>query len=433
MPSNTSTLNTLLKEDYGPSIRNELNDATPELELFETNEEPWEGREKVEPIKVNRNRGAYFTAEGGAPPTAGQIQLEHMRIPMRFQHGGIQVTKQLMTFSRSNKGSWARALRLEMEGMVDTIRQQRRYAINHDGRGVLALINGDPGTGTTITVDAPGGVAGATDGARFINIGDWLTAIDPATGGLYNATAVSRRVTNINAAGSVLTMDAAVDTNLDDNDLLVRAYGDDSTMALADTDWQHPPMGLLGMVDNGTYVNLYFGLSRTTFSVLNSTIISSVGALSADVIQRAIDVTRKVGQAQIKYLLMEDSLVRAYITISEADRRYMGGDLKNPDVGTNAAKAAWDTGLTFGGIPLKRGMDTPYGMIFGIDPQGFVRYVPLEAGWIDDDGSVLFRSTTAVDTFDAQYRCYENFANFYPNKCFRLDGVTSNIVVAHVV
>lgn len=431
MPANTATLDALLKEDYGPAIREQLNNETPELELFESDSSPWQGRERLEALHVNRNRGSYFSAEGGNIPTAGRQQLENMRIPMRYHHGAIQITKQLMLASRSNEGAFARGMRLEMDRLLDDMRVQRRFAIWGDGRAVRCLLTADPGTGVTISVDAPGGIAGSTNGTRFINVGDQVAFIEPV--GLALRAGGTREVTAVAAAGTSFTIGAAANAALDDNDIVVKAYGSDASLVIGNTDFMHAPMGLTGLIDDGTYVNSYFGLSRTTFPVLRSTVIGSVGALSADVIQRAIDVVAQVGNAQIAFHLMHPSVVRAYLALAESDRRYMGADLKSPDVGTVAAKNTWNTGLNFGGVPLKRGIDAPYGTWFGVDNRSFVRYVADAGSWVDEDGAVLRRDVTAVDTFLGQYRIYENFAALRPNQSFRLDGVTSTVVAVHVI
>ena len=431
MPANTATLDALLKVDYGTALRNQMNDETPELELFESDSSPWQGRERLEAIHVNRNRGSYFSAEGGNIPTAGRQQVENLRIPMRYHHGAINITKQLMLASRSNEGAFARGMRLEMDRLLDDMRTQRRFAIWGDGRGVRALVNGAHGTISTVTVDAPGGIAGSTNGTRFINVGDQVAFILPTTGALRAGG--TREVTAVAAAGTSFTVSAVLDTAVDDNDIIVKAYGSDASLTVGNTDYNHAPMGLTGLIDNATYINLYFGLSRTTFPILQSTVISSVGALSADVIQRAIDVAQQVGNCQIAYHLMHPSVVRAYLALAESDRRYMGADLKSPDVGTVAAKNSWNTGLNFGGTPLKRGIDAPYGTWFGVDPRSFVRYVGDAGSWVDEDGAVLHRDATAVDTFLGEYRIYENFCAFRPNQSFRLDGITATVVAAHIV
>ena len=434
MPANTATLDALLKEDYGPAIRSQLNDETPELDLFERDATPWQGRERLEAIHVNRNRGSYFTAEGGNIPTAGRQQIENMRIPMRYHHGAIQITKQLMVASRSSEGAFARGMRLEMDRLLDDLRVQRRFAIWGDGRAVRCLINGGIGAVVgPVIVDSPGGFTGASavNGARFLNVGDNVVFIEPITQALRAGG--TRLINAISPAGTSFTVSTVLDATVDDNDLVVKAYGSDASVTIGNTDYMHAPMGISGLVDDGTFVNNYFGLSRTTFPILQSTVISSVGALSADVIQRGIDVAMQVGNTQIAFHLMHPSVVRAYLALMESDRRYMSADLKSPDAGTVAAKNTWNTGLNFGGIPLKRGIDAPYGYWFGVDNRSFVPFVSDEGSWVDEDGAVLRRDTTAIDTFLGQYRIYENFAALRPNQSFRLDGITTTVISAHVV
>jgi len=64
--SSTSTLGGILKEDIEPGIINELNNETPLLDSFGTGRAIG-GKGLVKGIRLNRNRGGYYTAEGGAP------------------------------------------------------------------------------------------------------------------------------------------------------------------------------------------------------------------------------------------------------------------------------------------------------------------------------------------------------------------------------
>lgn len=432
MPADLSTMATLLKEDYGVGLKNQLADETPVLDLFEREDNAtWEGREHVEAIHVNRNRGVYASAEGGAQPTAGFQQIENLRIPVRYIHGGISITTQLIKASRSNKGSFARGMQLEMDRLLDDLRVQRLFYIWHDGRGVRALVNGDPSTGTTLTLDGPGGVAGVNHGNRFLNVGDNIAFIDPATGSLRAGG--TRRITARAAGGTTVTVSAALDAAVGDNDFVVKAYGPDASVALSNTEWQHPPMGILGLIDDGTFVNTYFGLSRTAFPILQSTVINSVGSLSADILQRAYDVALQVGNCKTAYHLTHPNTRRAYLTIMEQDRRYTGPALRNPDAGTVAFKGGYaGGGLAFGEVPIMVDPFCPFGMWFGLDNRSGVRYVMSDGEWADEDGAVL-RAATAVDTWNATYRIYENYAMLRPNQSWRLADISTTFVIAHIV
>jgi hypothetical protein len=255
-----------------------------------------------------------------------------------------------------------------------------------------------------------------------------LVGINPGTGAIRANTL--HTVSSVAAAGTSYTATAAV-AGITDNDYLVRAMHTSIT-DVADTGYQKEFTGLLGLVDDGTYLSTLHNLNRTTYPLVQSTVIGSIGALSADVIQRAIDVADQRGDGNTSDLIMHHSVRRAYIAMTDADRRYTAGDLSRPDAGTVAAKKQ---SLTFGGIPIMEEKYAPYGMIFGLDRSGFSRYVLVSGEWADEDGAVLSRigtGTSAQDAFEAFYRIWDEFHCDYPSRNWRLDGITAQVTVVHV-
>jgi hypothetical protein len=315
---------------------------------------------------------------------------------------------------------------LEMEGLVDDLRMQTEFYYFGAGNGVRCLLNGDPGTGTTYTLDSPGGVAGTSHGNRYLNVGDYVCVISPA--GVLRAGG-TRLITAISADGTTATINAAANAAAADNDFIVKAYGNDGSLTLQNSEYQHPPMGLLGLVDDGTYVSTFHGISRDAYPIMRSPVIASVGGLSLDVLQRGFDLAEQLGSAKISELWCHHSVRRAYLALLESDRRYIGGDLKSPDGGTKAVKGK-DIG--FGDIPVKTAAQCPYGMIFGLDKRFLVRYVNTEGEWMNEDGNVLSR-VSGYDAFEGTYRLFENLHNDRPNACFRLDSVNASVTVAHIV
>lgn len=431
MSVTTASLGDFLIEKVAPTIKTQLNNEVALLKRFdEADDVTWAGREAVQRIQVNRNRAIYATAEGGRPPEGGNIQYESFRIPMRYTHANVRFTKQSELASKGQPGP--SSLKQELKGMMDSLKRQHSFYIMGDGRGVRALINGDPGTGVTLTLDSPGGFAGANHGNRFLNEGDYIVAIDPATGSLRAGG--TRYVTGMNAAGTTCTVSAAIDTAWADNDIICKAYGSNASIDIRDTDWQHPHMGIMGMIDNGTYINQYFGLSRATFPILQSTRFASVGMLSADIMQRAIDVTSQRGGGKTNEIWCQHDTRRAYLTIMEQDRRYTGSDLMRPNAGTVAAKGGYDSGnLKFGpDITIHTDGDFPYNTMIGLDTSECQKYTMLDGEWANDTGNIWTEVQNEVDTYKATWRSYVNYGYFQPNKSWRLDGLTTSFVVAHI-
>ena len=429
MPANMSTMDPLFKEDMGPVLTSQLNNDTPAMDWFEkVDDVKWQGKVHVEPIHVNRNRGSYWSAEGGAPPTAGNQVLEHLRVPVRHFHGACRFTVQAIKASQSDKGAFARLMRLEMDNIISDMRVNRNFALWGDGRGVRALVNGTTAT-TTLEVDSPGGIAGATHGTRFLNVGDNIAIVVPETGALDEAGTF--RINAVNPDGTDITLDSIPGSETD-NSFIVKAFGPDTTLDIQDTDFQHACMGIRGIVDSGAVVNGYFGLSRATFPILQAYVLTANSALSADLIQRAIDTVGSVGQGDVQFHAMSYDTRRALLAIMENDRRYSHEYLMKPDPGTKIA-GDYKASLTFGGKGVKCDHFAPFGEWYGIDNRSWRRAVLCEGEWADETGAVLTQVDGAVDTYEALYRIYENFYALKPNQSFRISGITTNVIVAQVV
>ena len=432
MPQDTAAYDAALKTVYEGGIRELIPTKVRLYNKFkERDAKDWGGRYVEFPARVGRNQGSGFASERGQLPAAGAQQYATVRIPMRYQYGRMQLSAQVMKASQGSKAAFAPAMEQEMDGLIKDMTAEMGRAICYDGRGILALTNGDPGATSTVTVDSPGGVAGATNGARFINPGQRITFVNPGTGAV-RASAVEDVVT-VPAAGTTFTTGTTAVAAIADNDYIVKYHGAQADAgAIGNTSYNKESMGLLGLIDDGTYVATIHGVSRTTYPIFQSTVIGAVGAISADVIQRAIDLVDQRGDGEIDTLVMHHSVRRSYLASMDTERRYISGDLQRPDAGTVAAKK----GTTrFGGIEIMEEKHAPYGVIVGGDTSTWTRYVEVAGEWVDEDGAILDRigsGATLEDSFEAVYRVWQNFHCEKPSANFRLDGVTATVVVAHI-
>ena len=430
MALDVAAYDAVLKEVYEKTIVALLNSRTRTRNLFKKETGSWEGRQVRYPLNVRRNQGVMFTTENGTLPSAGNQQYTETRIPMRYAHGRIQLSIQTIKHSRTSKGAFKRAMDQEMMGLVRDLGNDLNRSMFGAGLGTLAFVNEATPTGdTTLIVDAPGGVVGATHGNRFLNVGMTVGFINSGSGALRGTGASpGRTVTAVSTDGTNVTLDSAPGGGTADNDFVVRIASTASTLVVTDSAYNQEFNGLLALIDDSTYVTTLNNVSRTTYPIFKSSVLASVGPLSADVLQRGLDVADQLGEAQIKNFIAHHSVRRAYLTMVDADRRYIGSDLLSPDAGTKAAKMG---DVTFGGIPWQVDKDAPYGMLFGFDPTTATRWVEVEGEWADDDGTILLRLTNA-DAYEARYRIFENYSLDRPASCVRWDGITSNVVVAHV-
>ncbi len=416
----------LFKDDYAPAIINQLQEENNILKFMESEipDDTWQGRQKVIPIKIGRNYSSGSIAAGGRLPQAGRSAFADFKVPMKSTYGRVGFERNVILQSRNKKGSWQQVIPTEMESLTESLSFHRNRVCWGYGSGILALVNGTITNSVTVPVDSPGNVAGSVLGNRYLygdaTAGMFVAFIDGS--GNIEATGT---IAAVSSAGTAITMDAAV--TLTDNDKIVIAQS--STQ----TSFNQEPEGILAGIDDGTYVDTYHALSRTTYPLLKSYVVTGVGGLSLDAMQQPIDaVSIRVG-ASVDFFAAEHAVRRAYLALLEADRRYTGADLMAPDGGTKAAKKPTGKGsITYGDIPFVIDRDAPFRMLFGVNKASWTRYVEEEGSWANEEGSVL-KWVPEYDQYTAFFSIFDNFHCQQPNRNFRMEGVDVNQLVVHAV
>jgi hypothetical protein len=190
-------------------------------------------------------------------------------------------------------------------------------------------------------------------------------------------------------------------------------------------------MGVMGLVDDGTYVANYFGIDRTLYPSFASYVKASTGAFSTDVIQQSADVVDQKLNGKTSRMIMHHSTRRLYIQAMDADRRYLAASLLKPDAGTAAFKQG---DLTLGEVPITPIRDFALDVIMGLDEEQMdaVCYVSEKGKWVDEDGSILVRQgfgSSAVHAFEAWYYQRFQYVVRNPGVCWRNDGITGQSLV----
>lgn len=414
----TSGFDAALKDVYAGPIRNQLNEKTRLLDLFtkgDIEQYEWEGRQVVLTLRKSRNAGVKSTAEGGGLPLAGKQGYANLKIPMRFTQGRIELTAQVMKASRSDKGSFARAMDSEQKGLVDDIARLRNRQLSGFGAGTLATISAGAASATQ-ALNNPGGVSGTVNATRFVKPGMMLAFTDP--------TGVTIRgvQTVLSVAEPNITLDGSVTTTTGD----LVSIGTNS-LTTNESSYALEPMGILGIVDSTTYVSSVFSLDRSQAAnaFFRSVVMANVGPVNEDVLQRGIDNVEEESGEVIDQFLAHSSVRREILKLTAADRRYAGGSSAiNSDAGSKAG--AFKADLSFNDIPIRVDKDFAYGTLIGVNKSHLFWIPEVEGEWADDDGTVLFRVQNK-DNYEARYRVYENFFSDKGISHLRFDGITATV------
>lgn len=419
-------LDAIFKEIFEEGVAEGVNDKNPLRDLIKTERVPFRGREIVRAAHTSRNISPMFVGEDSAFADAGQQGYSRMFVDQRKLMSRLRMTWEVMQDSTSSEGAFVSARKSEMQYLINDMARRDEFALNTDGRGVLALVNGAPST-TTLAIDSPGGVQNSSFGNRFVSSGMFVGAVDPSTGNLRTSV---RKVTAVASGGASVTVDAATFTGWADNDYLVQVANSAVTDVL-DTSYEHAWWGLMALVDDGTYRASYYGLDRSAVPAYSAYVTASTGALSTDLIQRVSDVVDQKLNGKITNILCHHSTRRLVIQLTDADRRYSGANLSKPDPATIAFTQG---DIPFGSIPVRALRDFPLDVMMFLDlnQAGFKEYVSEPGKWVDEDGAVLVRvgiGTSGRDAFEAWYRMRKQYFLEFPGYCARLDGITGQSLV----
>lgn len=435
MGQTLTAFDAVLKEVYGPRVEEQLNTKNPLAEWIDENDSSdWTGREVTYPIHVGRNQGVGASAEGDPLPAAGQQGHATVKISARYNYGRIELTGQVIKASLQNKGAFTRAMDSEIAGLVRDLANERERQNFSAGNGVLALINGEQTStsNTTILVDSPYGVSPTTNGARFLERGAFYAVINASSKAVEGTFTCGNTLSS--TGGYIIASAITAGVTFSDNSFIVR----NKQVAGIVTDgsknsYDKETMGLLGIIDDGTYAGTLSNVNRTTYPIFKSYVIGSVGALSLDAIQRGIDAADEMGGGDFGangvFFTGYDTR-REYLKLLQADRRYSGADLSSPDGGTRKAALKSGGEITYGDRPWKVSKKAPYGTLFGMLKGTVTRYINVRGEWADEDERIL-RNVAGYDKWEAFYRIFDNYHADRPNECFRLDGITTSPAILH--
>lgn len=421
-------LDATFKDVLEDGISEGVNDRNPLKDIIKTETSPFRGREIQKLAHTSRNISPMFVGEDSAFADAGVQGYARFFINQKKLMARIRMTYEVMQDSTSSEGAWMSARKSEMKYLINDIARRDEHALASDGRGVLALVDESP-SGTTLDVDAPGGITNDNFGNRFISPGMYVAAVNPVTGQIRTTI---HRVMSCSSDGTQIVVDSSTHTGWADNDYIVQAANSSVTDVL-DTSYEHAWWGLMALVDDGTYRTNYFGLDRTAHPAYASYVTASTGALSTDLMQRVSDVIDQKLGAVTDLILCHHSTRRLIIQLTDADRRYTQGNLARPDAGTVAFKQG---DIPFGDVPVRAVRDFPLDVMMFLDTKnaGFVQYVSEPGKWADEDGQVLRMvgggtGTSARDAYEAIYRVRKQYFLDEPGYCARLDGITGQSLV----
>ena len=392
MSQTLSNFDEVLKSDYLPAIREQLNHETILMNNIQRNEESVTGKEWKMAAHYGRNSGVGARPDNGTLPTAGNQAYKNPYDSVKFNYARITVTGPTMKASRDNDGAFVQALGSEIEGAMRDLKKDINFQLFNDGTAYRALVNGDPGTGTTLTVDAPG--------TSYLSDGMLIDIVDPISG-VPCTSSTDLVITSVDSS-TACTMSAAINADVADNDVVVRAGSTD------DAGTSYEMMGLKGIVDDATYVATLHHLARGTYAWWNCATHANDDNsgtnrdLTTSLMQDSFTAVQKLG-GKVGAILTTFELRDAYAAELVSDKRFV--NTLDLDGGFS--------GLEYNGIAVIPDQDALANTMLFVDWNHLFLFQMSDFDWMDQDGAVLSRVASS-DSYEAVLYWYANLGTDRP-------------------
>jgi hypothetical protein len=406
-PTTRSTADSALKEFYLPGIRNILNSEVFLLTQMQQNTTDIEGRRAVLSINTSRNAGIGARAELDNLPDAGHQGYNEERIPLKYNYGRIQLSGPVIRSMGSDQGSFTRAVTSETAGVTRDLKNDVNRQLYADGSGKLATVGAVAGS-TSLTIT--GGVMTNLQ-KRQLQVG---MRIDAGTAATPNASFTARRITAINTATGVITLDAAVTTAALDILTVSGAGGTGAAQReVTGLTKQIAATGALWNIDPATVPNWASYVDDP----------GSTRAITEALFMKASQTVNMLSGNEINLWVTTDGVMRAYAALLSSLKRYndptmlAGGfkalDLSNVNQGNTGSNSV---GMVFD-------KDCPDSTAFGLCTERFSWYKMSDWEFMQEDGAVLNRVANQ-DGYEATLFCYAELATDGRNSHAKIGSIT---------
>lgn len=402
-----TTADSALKEDYQPTIREQLNNSSMLLNQIERNSKDVEGRRAVLSLHTNRNAGVGARAEGGTLPSAGNQGYSEERVSLRYNYGRIKLTGPVIRAMRSDKGSFTRAVDSESKGIVNDLKQDVERQLFGTSNGVIATC----GTTTAATLVVLATTTSAVAMRQFrvnmkVDIGTVAQLGSGSGGRVYSAT-----ISAVSAANKTITIDSAITT--DSNDFVARAGSGGSSSN------QKELTGLQTIVDDtGTLFNINPSTDTDWVSYVDGN-SGTNRAPTETLFIKALQQGEIAGGVTVDLFISSDGVHRGFAAQLASQKRFSNTvDLKGGYKALEISGGGESVGLTWA-------KDCPLNRAFGLSTAHLTQHEMSDWEFMDEDGSVLSR-VSGEDAYEAVLFKYHELTTDKRNAHVLIEDLTES-------
>lgn len=171
MAATLTTLATVLKTYYLPKVREQLNMKSVLYDRLKKYQETVDGKNYTYALHTSRNSSAgRGMSDGGLFAAPGNQGYTNSIVPEKAQSAGVEITGRLIKSSKTDQGSFVRAVKSEVDGAQRDLVRAINRQLNSDGTDALAF--------WTAADDVSGTNVDDGQGNAFVHLGNGTTTAD---------------------------------------------------------------------------------------------------------------------------------------------------------------------------------------------------------------------------------------------------------------
>lgn len=378
-----------LKRNYGKgsaALKNMQNLKAAFIDHLSTSDEKLSGDGFFIPVNVNGNESGRASNEQETFADAQSATDVQFRILPKTNFCPFQLTGLSMDVAVASPDSYARSLRRQMDDNTARFHSDRNRQAWGTGTGQMTLINGTVTASTSVIVDS---VQYFRENMRI----DGYASL----GGALEFS--NRRIVSINRTTKTLTLDLAVTAT--DNGVICKT----GVLTNAPSDYKEF-FGVQAIIDTTTYNTSIQNVSKSTYPVLQSTVIDASSAPVTNAMLQNLETSiEDACELDIIETWSDRAQRDSYITLLTPLKRFVNDD-------------AMDSGkrkpIEHNGNPWHVDKDCPANQIFKFTKDTIQRFVLTEPDIVDRDGATI-RALPNSDIYQGYYKSHENTGSLRPN------------------
>lgn len=380
-----STVSAILKETYPGAIEDELNNEVALWAILDKEKVSLDGQGQhvVRPFRVSRNQGFGARNDTDTLPQPGNQTLQNAKINMSSNYLVGQITGRVIRTSYGTEAAFENALEEEIRfSLTDVPNEIGRQLFN--GAGQLTTLNGAVSSSTSVVVNNLQYIAAGMYLEFWKTDGTNETSNDAGLPTGQTGTAVI----SITAATNTVVVTTA--QTLTTGDTVARAGNNTGFVTTKEL------VGLDTIIDDGTDYSgkTYFGVSRTTYPILNGNRLNAAGSLTENGMQQAFDAARQIGGGIIDLIITDYATRRTYSNLLVSLKRYPLEGVQAPkyaaglDVSQDL-RTQLGEGLSFSGASVIPSRQAPPKKMYMLDTDSFKLFQQSEIEWVMNGDSIL--------------------------------------------